>query len=682
MIRRIALQLLVVASIAASSEAQTTAQTFHADLTVEVARGITMRGELRIAAAGAPNNDGAMARVILPFAAGAFESSDCDHSSQLLTASATELRVRPQHGTGVLRFSVVPQLIRNGLKADPAFARPVRRAAAELEFGSLEVRIEDATNVLRFRDRAPQNILENETVLNTIRFTFLEEVRVVQVNGARRDRGNAATAGETVVVERDSRGERSLVVEYIVVTLPQVRRIALWTAAAGLYCLVLTTAFIGWPSRWAYRVGIRALLFAGLCLFVGVDYADQSELLLRGGTAVVGAAVLLYVDFFLPRSRGQQEQTHSDYEFRQSVFRRAQRFEYESIELFLSAGGGQLTVEVPGTSAGKLLARGPLPKISLSSIGSPTTQSARALIPLTRRAPNPETNRMGDDIGRALIPEQNIRPYFAGLYDRLDETKGLRICLRLNDEAVVPVPWELARYGDEFLSRRPATPVARLVTAKVYGRKRPFKPPLRILGVLSTPSDLGRIDAAQERRRLDEALKRAQKRGDVKLDWLPSATVAELQDFLREGYHAVHFIGHGAAESQGSHGVLFFTDDAGRSAPLPCDGLATLLRDSGVRFVFLNACESGSSLGNVAKTLVERGVSAAIGMQTPVADRVAIALASQFYSALADGWPIDAALVEGRKAIVGVTPEGAPDWVHPVLYLNSISDGDLLLGGG
>jgi formylglycine-generating enzyme required for sulfatase activity len=62
-------------------------------------------------------------------------------------------------------------------------------------------------------------------------------------------------------------------------------------------------------------------------------------------------------------------------------------------------------------------------------------------------------------------------------------------------------------------------------------------------------------------------------------------------------------------------------------------------------------------------------------MQFPISDAAAIALSREFYGALADGYPIDAALSEARKA---VAEEGGPfEWGTPVLF--SRSDDNRLL---
>jgi tetratricopeptide (TPR) repeat protein len=61
------------------------------------------------------------------------------------------------------------------------------------------------------------------------------------------------------------------------------------------------------------------------------------------------------------------------------------------------------------------------------------------------------------------------------------------------------------------------------------------------------------------------------------------------------------------------------------------------------------------------------GIPAVVGMQLPVSDPAAVAFSSQFYAALAEGLPVDAAVTEGRKAVFALRREA--EWGTPVLYL-------------
>jgi len=61
-------------------------------------------------------------------------------------------------------------------------------------------------------------------------------------------------------------------------------------------------------------------------------------------------------------------------------------------------------------------------------------------------------------------------------------------------------------------------------------------------------------------------------------------------------------------------------------------------------------------------------------MQSVIQDQKAIEIAHEFYLALMDGYPVDAALVEGRKAVFN-THEMA-EWGTPVLFMRA-PDGEI-----
>jgi hypothetical protein len=82
----------------------------------------------------------------------------------------------------------------------------------------------------------------------------------------------------------------------------------------------------------------------------------------------------------------------------------------------------------------------------------------------------------------------------------------------------------------------------------------------------------------------------------------------------------------------------------------------------------------------MAQSVVRSGIPAAIGTRVAVAEESAAAFAREFYRALSEGWPVDAAVVEGRKAVMLEVGLGRPDWAVPVLFMRS-PDGVLFRKG-
>ena len=78
----------------------------------------------------------------------------------------------------------------------------------------------------------------------------------------------------------------------------------------------------------------------------------------------------------------------------------------------------------------------------------------------------------------------------------------------------------------------------------------PAIPPLRVLVVLASPSDLPRFDTKRLWRQLNEALGSLLQRGSVSLEQVAPATEMALKKRLEEGpWHVLHFIGHGRTRS-------------------------------------------------------------------------------------------------------------------------------------
>ena len=169
--------------------------------------------------------------------------------------------------------------------------------------------------------------------------------------------------------------------------------------------------------------------------------------------------------------------------------------------------------------------------------------------------------------------------------------------------------------------------------------------------------------------------------GAIAIDWLQEASLRALQRQLRRGeYHVFHFIGHGGYDQDADDGVLLFQDEVGRGRRVSGIQLGTILADEvSLRLAVLNSCEGARSslqdpFSGVATSLIEREIPAVIGMQFEITDRAAIVFAGEFYSALADGLPVDSSVAEARKAIYA--DQNDIEWGTPVLFMR-VADGRL-----
>ncbi len=269
------------------------------------------------------------------------------------------------------------------------------------------------------------------------------------------------------------------------------------------------------------------------------------------------------------------------------------------------------------------------------------------------------------------------------LRSSLDETERqnarLRLRLRLAEAPeLLDLPWEYLYNPslNRFYALSVETPLVRYLDLPEPVQSLAVTLPLRVLVLISSPTDYPQLDVAQELAKLNTALASLQERGLIVLEQLADATLAELQQRLRQGkYHILHIIGHGGFDPQAQDGALVLEDQAGRGQLVSGQDLGTLLHDHhSLRLVILNACESARTarhdpFAGAAQSLVQQGIPAVVAMQFEISDQAAITFSQEFYSAVADSYPVDAALAEARKAIFA--QGNKLEWGTPVLYMRA-----------
>jgi hypothetical protein len=270
--------------------------------------------------------------------------------------------------------------------------------------------------------------------------------------------------------------------------------------------------------------------------------------------------------------------------------------------------------------------------------------------------------------------------YRSSLSAAKSEGCGMRVSLAMTGTPeLMHVPWEFLYDDPAFLSISTWTPVVRYLDLASTRRPLMVEPPLRILAMVSNPSDVAKLDVAQERAKLEQSLAALTEGGRLKIRWLEEATLQALQRELRRAdYHIFHYIGHGGYDPNGNDGVLALEDAAGRSRLVTGSELGTILADeTTLRLAVLNACEGARNsisdpFSGIASGLVRREIPAVVAMQLEITDRAAITFASEFYAAVADGYAVDGALAEARKAIFA--DENEVEWATPVLFMR-VADG-------
>jgi hypothetical protein len=354
-----------------------------------------------------------------------------------------------------------------------------------------------------------------------------------------------------------------------------------------------------------------------------------------------------------------------------TVFREPPPFDYENFNLRIirirRGDADRLAVEATG-SQGEALVDIPVPdpvRVSESIQGllrhaAPAGPAGAAPLPVRLKD-------VGKQIADILLPPA-IRMCFSACKASAGE-HGLRVRLFIYDPEMAAIPWELSFLEEdgEYLGLRLQTPIVRYVLSNSPARDLKAAPLIRVLGVVSSPSDFEALDTDAEKAQIEQALQPLVAGNLVQLNWLPRADLGSLSEAVL-GMHVVHFIGHGTFEN--GEGKLAFMTDTGAAQLVPAADLAGLFQDTAVRLVFLNACESAHEAGGVAEQLVRRGVSAALGMRRAIGDKVAIGFSGAFYRRVADGWPIDAAVAWGRRH-VSLVMGNKEDWCHTILFMRA-----------
>jgi WD40 repeat protein len=337
-------------------------------------------------------------------------------------------------------------------------------------------------------------------------------------------------------------------------------------------------------------------------------------------------------------------------------------------------GPGRYRVEVVRSPAGEASAQVSFDADALLGQRK-VLEDAVLLSSLQTRTVFPEEQRVRDagrELFRALLGAGPV----ASRYRAAERDDDLRIVLRVNDPELAGLPWE-AMYDDEsggYVCRRHQ--LVRHIGVPAAAAPLAVTPPLRILGVVSSPRGLPPLEVEKEQEQLARALSRLTGDGLVELTWAPTATWADLHDtLLGDTWHVLHYIGHGDFDPGRDEGVLALTSETGRLHLVDGSRFIDLLRQSHPvpRLVVLNSCSGAASnvtdlFSGTAAALVRGGVTAVAAMQYEITDDAAIAFARGFYGAIAHGRGVDEAVSSARVAILGLSSRTL-EWVTPVLYL-------------
>lgn len=282
----------------------------------------------------------------------------------------------------------------------------------------------------------------------------------------------------------------------------------------------------------------------------------------------------------------------------------------------------------------------------------------------------------------SILFQDDVRSlFFENKRLAIGQGKYLRLKLRILDPQLATLPWEYlfdTRQSD-YLCLSHGTPLVRYLEVPQPPQPLTITPPLRILGMIASPTDQLSLNVAREKERLEQALTTLVEEGLVELTWLPGQTWRDLHRATRPNqgpWHVFHFIGHGGFDKQREEGLLAFANRQGKSDLRTATEVARLLSSqTTLRLALLNACEGAYAgprdiFSSTAATLVQQGIPAVIAMQYEITDRAAIEFSQSFYDAITADLPVDSAVTDARRA-VSLAINHALEWGIPVLFMRA-----------
>lgn len=299
-----------------------------------------------------------------------------------------------------------------------------------------------------------------------------------------------------------------------------------------------------------------------------------------------------------------------------------------------------------------------------------------------------QLHQWGRQLYEGLFTQRENR---ALLQELLDSPEPRELTIATDRSELPRLPWELVADDAGNLAQRLS--VRRQLATPERTEAHSVALPLRLLYIVSRPSDAGFIDPRMTSKSLIAALDPLG--GNVRIDFCRPPTLAQMEEMLREAqaaeepYHVVNFDGHGNFLPEAQIGGLYFekSDDGSAAAKadlVPADRLGNILATHRIPLVVLGACRSAtlgkmSVFRSVAPRLIQSGVGSVLSMGHAVhveADRI---LFDRFYRELVRGTTIGHAVAQSRSALIGSPsrwiesgPQGRTisleDWFLPHLY--------------
>ncbi|MGC9397081.1 MAG: SUMF1/EgtB/PvdO family nonheme iron enzyme, partial [Anaerolineae bacterium] len=276
----------------------------------------------------------------------------------------------------------------------------------------------------------------------------------------------------------------------------------------------------------------------------------------------------------------------------------------------------------------------------------------------------------GKDLFEALFADPNLHDAWIAARAR-NAQRRIRLWIDPDAAELHGLPWELLRDGDVWLATDDKTPFSRHLALALPRPDLLPAHPIRVLVVISNPDDLleayglMEIKVAEERALVEEAFaeflppKRKGGMEVVERTCLEAPiTLARLDKALGagDGYHVLHFVGHGSFSQESKRAALFLQGDDGSAQLVEDREVANVIQRQKTcpRLIFLAACQSATrstldAFAGLGPRLIEAGVPAVVAMQDFVDVETARSMTSTFYGKLLRHGAVDRALNAARR---------------------------------
>ncbi|MBI3421886.1 MAG: tetratricopeptide repeat protein [Acidobacteria bacterium] len=266
-------------------------------------------------------------------------------------------------------------------------------------------------------------------------------------------------------------------------------------------------------------------------------------------------------------------------------------------------------------------------------------------------------------LGRELYQKLFLPAVEQVWHEYKQRSEFLILCLRFAKDAakLEVLPWETLHDGAEFIAAGTKTTLTRLpLDVAPPSELPPIPRQLKLFGFFASPLDLQdheRLNAEREQEILLEAINDPAAQGRISADFEDEAKLEILARSLKDGYHILHFTGHGISPRDG--GGLLLEDAHGKKLPA---SIAEVMQavESGVdrlRLAVISGCQTARTLhtgafNDLARELLRQRVPAVIAMQFSITDEGGLKFAEVLYREIAKGVELERAVHAARRVLL------------------------------